>query len=190
VTFSLTPAISRILAVAVLVGLLLLGWFAVASPMIDMVTDRQSDIDTLQKRLTSLQATIARIPELERRGRAAKEALDAAGSIWVGASDAAIAATLQDQLRQVVAKNNGVVKSTSHLGSVSAEKDLQMIRIRLSIDGTLDTLQHTLAAIEAARPPMFVENMMIVAPAQFSADKPPVLALDFEIGAFMRKTEQ
>ena len=189
-TFALTPAVSRIIAVSVLVALLLLGWFAVASPLIGMVTDRQTEIDTLQRRLASLQATIARIPELERRGRAAKEALDAAGSIWVGASDAAIAATLQDQLRQVVTKNAGIVKSTSHLGSVSADKDLQMIRIRLSVDGTLDTLQHTLAAVETARPPMFVESMMIVAPPQFTADKAPVLALDFEIAAFMRKTER
>jgi general secretion pathway protein M len=190
VTFSLTPAVSRTLALAVLVGLFLLGWFAVASPLIGMVSDRQSDIDTLQKRAATLRATIARIPELERRGRTAKEALDAAGSIWVGTSDAAMAATLQDQLRQVVTSSAGVVKSTSYLGAVTAEKELQTIRIRLSADGTLDTLQHTLAAVETARPPMFVENMVIVAPAQFTTDKPPILALDFEISAFMRKSEQ
>jgi hypothetical protein len=190
VTFSLTPAVSRTLAVAILVGMLLLAWFAVASPLIGMVSERQSEIETLQNRVASLQATIARIPELERRGRAAKAALDAAGSIWVGASDAAIAATLQDQLRQAVAKSSGTVKSTSYLGGAATDKDLQTIRIRLSADGTLDTLQQTLAAVEAARPPMFVEGMTINAPAQFAADRPPILSLDFEISAFMRKAEQ
>jgi general secretion pathway protein M len=189
VNFSLTPAVSRTLALAVLFGMLVLGWFAVASPLIDMVSERQSEIETLQKRQASLKATIARLPELERRGRAAKAALDAAGSVWVGASDAAIAATLQDQLRQAVAKANGTVKSTSYLGGTTTDKDLQTIRIRLSADGTLDTLQHTLAAVEAARPPMFVENMTISAPAQFTTEKPPILALDFEISAFMRKAE-
>lgn len=189
-TFSLTPAVSRTLALAILSILLLLGWFALASPLIGMVSDRQSEIETLQGRLASLKATIARIPELERRGRAAKAGLDAAGGIWVGASDAAIAATLQDQLRQAVAKSNGTVKSTSYLGGAATDKDLQTIRIRLSADGTLDTLQHTLAAVEAARPPMFVESMMVTAPAQFTTDKPPILALEFEISAFMRKAEQ
>jgi hypothetical protein len=190
VTFSLTPMVSRTLALAVLFGMLLLAWFAAASPLIDMVSDRQGEIETLQKRQASLKATIARIPELERRGRAAKAALEAAGSIWVGASDAAIAATLQDQLRQAVAKGAGTVKSTSYLGGATTDKDLQTIRIRLSADGTLDTLQHTLAAVETARPPMFVESMMISAPAQFTSDKPPILALEFEISAFMRKAEQ
>lgn len=188
-TFSLTPAVSRTLALAVLFGMLLVGWFAVASPLIDMVSDRQSEIETLQRRLASLNATIARIPELERRGRTAKAALDAAGSIWIGASDAAIAATLQDQLRQAVTKGAGTVKSTSYLGGATTDKDLQTIRIRLSADGTLETLQHTLAAVESARPPMFVESMMITAPAQFTTDKPPILALEFEISAFMRKAE-
>ena len=188
-TVALTPTLSRIIALAVLLGLLLLGWFAVASPLVGMISDRHSEIDTFQKRLAILHATIARIPELERRGRSAKAALDAAGSIWIGSSDAAIAATLQDQLRQVVAKGAGVVKSTSYLGATT-EKDLQTIRIRLSAEGTLDTLQHTLAAVEGARPPMFVDSMMIAAPAQFTADKPPILTFDFEISAFMRKSEQ
>jgi F0F1-type ATP synthase membrane subunit b/b' len=187
VNFSLTPVVSRALALAVLFGMLLLVWFVVASPLIDLLSERKSEIETLQRRSVSLKATIARIPELERRGRAAKAALDAAGSIWIGASDAAIAASLQDQLRQAVAKSDGTVKSTSYLGGATTDKDLQTIRIRLSADGTLETLQQTLAAVEAARPPMFVESMMITAPAQFTTDKPPILALGFEISAFMRK---
>jgi hypothetical protein len=189
VTLSLRPAFSRALALAVLLGLLLLAWLAIVSPLIGMATDRQSDIATLQERLASLRATIARIPELERRGLAAKAKLDAAGGMWIGASDAAIAASIQDQLRQAVTNSDGIVKSTSYLGAI-ADKDLQTIRIRLSADGTLDTLQQTLAAVETARPPMLVESMTVAGPAQFTADKPPILGLDFEISALMRKTEQ
>lgn len=188
-SFSPTPALSRTLAVAVLFGLLALAWFAIVSPLISMATDRQGDIETLQERLASLHATIARIPELERRGLAAKAKLDAAGGIWIGASDAAIAASIQDQLRQVITNGRGIVKSTSYLGAI-ADKDLQTIRIRVSVDGTLDTLQQTLAAVETARPPMSVESMTVAGPAQFVADKPPILALDFEISALMRKAEQ
>jgi general secretion pathway protein M len=189
VTFSLTPALNRALAVALLLGLLLLAWTAIVSPLIGMATDRQNDIETLQERLATLRATIARIPELERRALAAKAKLDAAGGIWIGASDAAIAASIQDQLRQAITNVNGIVKSTSYLGAI-ADKDLQTIRIRLSVDGTLDTLQQTLATVETARPPMFVDNMTVAGPAQFTDDKQPILALDFEISALMRKTEQ
>jgi hypothetical protein len=64
---SLTPALARALALGLLLGLLLFAWFAIVSPLIGMVTERQSDIETLQDRLATLRATIARIPELERR---------------------------------------------------------------------------------------------------------------------------
>lgn len=189
--FALTPGLRRILAIAILFALPLLGWFAVVSPLVEMVTDRQSEIEQLQKRLAALQGTIARIPELENRVRATKEALDAAGSIWIGNSDVAIATALQDQLRQAVAKTEGTVKSSSYLGAgASNDKDLQEIKIRLSADGRLETLQQTLATIETARPPMFVDSMTIAAPAQFSDDKPPILSLDFEVSAFMRKAAQ
>ena len=188
-TFSLSPALGRAVALLILVALVLLAWFAGATPLIGMVAERRSDIDRLQKRLNVMQATIARIPERERRGDELKAALDAAGGVWIGSSDAAIAAALQDKLRQVVTGSEGTFKSASYLGA-TAEKNLQTIRIRLSAEGTLDTLHHTLAAMETAQPPMFVDGMVITAPAQFAADKPPILALDFEISAFMRKTEE
>jgi hypothetical protein len=188
-TLALTPALGRALALAILLGLLLLVWFAMVSPLIDMATERLSDIETLQERRANLRATIARIPELERRGLAAKAKLDGAGGIWIGAGDAPIAASIQDQLRQAVTNGDGIVKSTSYLGA-TVDKDLQTIRIRLSAEGTLDTLQQTLAAVEIARPPMFVESLTVAGPAQFTTEKAPILALDFEISALMRKTEQ
>lgn len=188
-TGSLNPALRGALAVAILFGLLLLAWFGMVLPVVGMATDRQSDIETLQERLASLQAIIARIPELERHDRAAKAKLDAEGGIWTGASEAAIATSLQDRLRQAVTSNGGVVKSTAYLGAVT-EKDLKTIRVRVSIDGTLGTVQQTLAAVEDGHPAMFVDSMTIAAPARFTADQPPMLGLDLEVSAFMRKTDQ
>jgi hypothetical protein len=177
------------LAVAILFGLILVAWFGVVLPVVGMATDRQSDIDALQERLASLHATIARIPKLERHDRTAKAKLDAEGGIWTGASEAAVATALQDRLRRAVTGNAGVVKSTAYLGAVT-EKDLKTIRVRVSIDGTLATVQQTLAAVENGRPAMFVDSMTIAAPARFEADQPPMLGLDLEISAFMRKTDQ
>ncbi|MGE5269919.1 MAG: type II secretion system protein GspM [Thiohalocapsa sp.] len=186
----LRPPLSRILAVAILLCVLLVGWYAILSPVIGMATERQSRIDALQERLAYLHATVARIPELERRTAAAKAQLDAAGGLWTGASDAAIAAALQEQLRQVVANSGGTVKSIANSANSASASDneLQTIKVRLSVDGTLDTLQQTLAAVETSRPPMFVDSLQIAGPAQFSAEKQPMLTLDFEISAFMRKT--
>jgi len=179
----------RVLAVAILLALPLIGWVAVARPLIGVVVERQSEIDLLSERLARLQAAIRRIPTLQKSDATNKQRLDAAGGIWTESSEAAIAATMQDRLRSAVSSTNGVVKSTSHLRG-SDENGLQTVRIRFTVEGTLDTVQRTLAAIQTSRPAMFVDNMTITAPGTIRADKAPVLGLDLEVMGYVRITDQ
>ena len=188
-SFSLSPPLGRALAVAILLLLPLLAWVAVAQPMIAFVATRQSEIDNLSDRLARLQAAIRRIPVLEQNELVNKQRLEAAGGIWTNTSEAVIASIMQDRLRQAVAGGKGVVKSASHTRGQD-EKDLQTVRIRFNVEGTLDTVQQALALIDATRPAIFVDNMTIAAPATFTRDKPPILTLDVEVVAYMRTTDQ
>jgi hypothetical protein len=157
----------------------------VAQPLIDLVADRQTQIDRLSDRLMRLQAAIRSVPQLELSEAANKQRLEAVGGIWTGTNEASIAATMQDRLRQAISSSNGVVKSASHLRG-SNEKDLQTVRIRFNIEGTLATVQQTLSAIDDARPAMFVDSMTITSPATFPQDKAPVLSLEIQIVGYMR----
>ncbi len=179
----------RLLAVAILLLLPVVVWVAVAQPLIGVVVDRQAQIDTLSERLIRLRAAIRRIPALELNETAARARLEAAGGIWTETNEASMAAIMQDRLRQAVSSSNGIVKSTSHLRG-GTEKDLQVVRIRFNIEGTLDTVQQTLAAIAAARPAMFVDTMTVAAPASFTPDKPPLLGLDIEVIGYLRNGQQ
>jgi hypothetical protein len=183
----LMPALRRILAIVILLMIPLLVWVVVARPLIGVVSDRRSEIDALSDRLVRLRAAIHRIPTLKANEAANQQLLESAGGIWTDTNEAAIAASVQDQLRRAVASSNGVVKSTSHLRG-SDEKDLHTVRIRFTIEGTLDTVQQTLAAIDSARPAMFVDSMTIAAPASFTPTKPPLLGLDIEVIGYMRNT--
>jgi hypothetical protein len=189
VTDSLMPALRRALALAILLLVPLVIWIAVANPLIAVVTDRQSQIDTLSDRLARLQAAIRRIPTLERNEATRRQQLEAAGGIWTDTSEAAIAAIMQDRLRQAIAGSSGVVKSASHVRGQD-ENDLQTVRIRFTIDGTLDTVQQALGVIKAARPAIFVDSMTITAPASFPRDKAPRLGLDLEVVGYMRNAPQ
>lgn len=186
---SLLPLLRRALAVAILLAVPLVLWLAVADPLVGMVTDRKMEISTLSERLARLKATIARIPQLRRSEAESNRRLEEAGGVWTGTSEATIAATMQDRLRQAVSGSDGVVKSASHLRGAE-ENGLQTVRIRFSIEGTLATVEQTLAVIETSRPVMFVDNMTIAAPATFSADKPPLLGLDLEVIGYLRTTPQ
>ena len=186
---SLFPLLRRALAVAILFAVPLVVWLALADPLIAMVADRQTAIITQAERLARLKATIARIPELRRSESESNQRLEAAGGIWTGTSEAVIAATMQDRLRQAVAGSNGVVKSSSHLRGAD-ENGLQTVRIRFVIEGTLATIEQTLAVIETSRPVMFVANMTVTAPASFPVDKPPLLGLDVEVIGYLRTVQQ
>lgn len=186
---ALLPTLRRALAVAMLLILPLLLWLAVAQPLVALVVDRQGQIDTLSDRLARLQAAIRRIPILEGNEAVNRLRLEAAGGIWQDTNEAAMAAIMQDRLSRAVRGSNGAVRSTSHLRGVD-EGDLQTVRIRFNVEGTLDTVQQTLAMIEAARPAMFVDNLTISAPANFVREKPPLLGLDIEVIGYLRNAQR
>jgi len=183
---TLQPLLRRILAIGILCVLPLLTWLAVAEPLIALVVDRQTEIAAASERLERLRTTISRIPELERRAAADRQRLDDAGGIWSGTSEAAIATSMQDQIREAISSSVGIIKSTSQVRGADVDA-LQTIRIRFSVEGTLDTVLKTLEVIETARPAMFVDNMTIAAPAITTPDKSPLLSLDFEVIGYTRK---
>jgi len=185
-TWSLSPPIRRGLALSILLGLLLVAWAGVVSPLIGFPRERQGQIDALSEELGRLRTMTARRPELERQAAAVQGQLAAEGGFWSGASAAAVAASVQDRLRQVVVGSGGRVKSTSE-GTESPASGFREVTIRFSIEGTLETVQKSLAAIETATPALFVNGLTIAAPSDLTArDRPPVLNLDLDVTGYMR----
>lgn len=180
-TSILLPSLQRLLAVAILLVLITAIWVLVAGPLVGLVLDRRSDIDALTERLANLQAITARTPVLERQERDLTLRLADGRGFWTGASATAIAASVQDLLRQVVVANGGVVKSSAEQRPTS-EQSSQAVQVRLRIEGPLDTVQKTLAAIEDARPALFVDSLTILAQdGGGSPDKRPTLGVDLQV---------
>ena len=188
-TWSLSPPIRRGLALSILLGLLLVAWEGVVSPLIELPRERQGQIDALSEELGRLWTMTARKPELERRAATVQGQLATEGGFWSGASAAAMAASVQDRLRQVVIGSGGRVKSTSE-GREATASGFHEITIRFSIEGTLATVQKTLAAIENSTPALFVNGLTIAAPSDRAArDRPPVLNLDLDVTGYMRAAQ-
>jgi len=185
-TGSLTPLLNRLLALGILLVALFLAWSIVIMPLIGLVQDRYATIDALGDRLASLRATIRRIPALEQHEAALRARLEAQGGIWTGDNEAVVTASIQDLVRQAVSSSDGVVKSTSSLRGTD-EKSFRKVRVSFSIDATLESVERTLSAIDDAQPALFVESMTISAPANPGPDKAPMLALDIEVTAYVRK---
>jgi hypothetical protein len=186
VTWSLSPPIRRALALGIPAFLCLFAWSLVIGPLIHLSRDRQSDISALSEQLGRLEAVGARKPELERQAGALQAQLAAAGGFWDGASPAAIAAGIQDRLRAAVVGSGGRVNSTSEANE-AAEHGFRKVTVRFGIEGTIETVQQTLAAVATTAPALFVDGFTVVAPANETArDNPPVLNLDLNVAGYMR----
>ncbi|MGE0415608.1 MAG: type II secretion system protein GspM [Acetobacteraceae bacterium] len=184
---ALFAPLRRVAAIALLFVVPLLIWLLIVGPLIGMVTARQDDIVTLSDRAARLQALISRIPGLKKRNEALKAQLESEGGIWIAASEAAVSAHMEEIVRRTVGEAHGSVKSASQLRGDTTQ-DLQTVRVRFNIDGSLDAVERTLAVIDRTRPAMFVDTFMITAPANPPVDRPPTLNLDLEVMGYMRKS--
>lgn len=185
-TFIASAPVRRMLALAILACVLASAWSLVVWPLIGLSLDRQTDITALAAQAGRFEAMIMRKPALERQARSLQAQLAAEGGLWNGTSAPAIAAGIQERLRQAVTDSGGRVKSTSEVSEAS-ERGLRKIGVRFSIEGTLDTLQKTLAAVETTKPALFVDGFTVeTAETEAPRDRPPSLDFDLSVAGYMR----
>lgn len=195
------PALRRAAALAILLLLPVAVWIVVADPVIGLARDRIDDIAALAQRRADLDLILSRRPDLRREEAALRVRLAEEGGFWAGASAPAIAAAVQDRLRQVVTAHGGLLKTAAEIRSAAtlgaelgADRGADpgagparaaAIRTRFRIEGTLETIRATLAAIETSRPALFVDGLTITGQdGDGTVEKPPMLALDLDVTAF------
>lgn len=181
---SLSPAMRRVLAVAILLALAGLVWSAAIRPLVGLAADRRADIAALSVRLAHLDAVIARRPALERRMREREHELAAEGGVWREASGTAVAAAVQDLVRKTVGAAGGRVDSSAPAPE-AVEHGFRRVTVHFTSEGTLDTLTRTLAAVEAARPALFADRVRVAAPEGPAANGPPMLRFDLEVSGYL-----
>ncbi len=183
-TQAISPPLRRGLALAILLVIVVLTWTFGIAPLIELSRGRWRDIAALSDQLSALQAIAARQPELERRAASAQGALAAEGGLWTGASAAEVGAGMQDQLRKVIAGSGGQLRSTAVIAEAN-EHGFHRVTVHFSIEGSLDTVQKTLAAVQAARPAIVVESVAIHAAGTAGAERPPQLTMDLDVSGYM-----
>jgi general secretion pathway protein M len=174
----------RGLALAILLVIVALAWTLAIAPLVDLSRARWQDIAEMSGQLARLQAIIGRQPELVRRAAAAQDALTAEGGLWSGDSAAEVAAAMQDQLRKVIGGSGGQLRSTAVVSEAN-EHQFHRVTVHFTIVGVLDTVQKTLAAVQSARPAVFVDNVAIHATEAAGAARPAELTMDLDVSGYM-----
>ncbi len=158
----LRPAsfLSRILALALLGAVLATLYLLAVRPMTEQYLHYRQSIDQSQDLLgqygrlgASLPALQSQLDELDRRRVSA-------GTQLQGASDALVAADLQNRIKGIVDARGGQLTSTQILAAKD-EAELRRIGIRVQMTATVDALYQIFYDLESGKPFLFLDNIDI-----------------------------
>jgi hypothetical protein len=157
---TLSPPISKALAVALLLGVLSVAYFGVGQPVIESRVDQQEQIARLESSLTRYQriaeqrtAREAELAELKRR------AADSDGLLR-GANETLMAAAIQNRIKALVDAAHGELKSMQILPP-QADGPLRRITVRGQIAMTVEAAQRVFYDLEGGEPVLFLDNVGI-----------------------------
>lgn len=150
----------RLLALTLLLIALATGYLLMAAPLLDLYAERTAVLENRRMLLPRLQATAAELPSLRARVEQLRTAAGTRKITLEGASDAIAAATLQSRIEELATSVGATIGSTESLPA-EARSGYRRIGLRYVLSGPYETLVRLLAKLEAATPPLVIDNLHI-----------------------------
>jgi hypothetical protein len=175
------------LALGLLGGVLALGWFAGAAPLLDLHAEQAAALT--QRRLLSqrLEGLTATLPALQRA--AAAPVLDgAAGTLLEGGTDAIAGAALQALVRDMAGRVGATLFSVETLPA-APDGSYRRIGLRLALNAPWPVLVQLLHAIRQARPRMVVDDLELHQTQVQLGEQEALLNAAFTVHAFRGDAE-
>lgn len=156
----LTPRLSRLLALALLVLVIAVPYLCIVRPYIETLREgRETLAETLALRDRYV-ALAAAGPGIDAKAASLREEGDGEAAYLQGASEALVSADLQNRVKTVVQANGGVLNSTQILDATS-EEGFRRLAVRVRMSGGSEALYKVLYALGTERPFLFIDNIDI-----------------------------
>lgn len=182
-----TPRLSRLLALALLLLVIAVPYLAIVRPYIETLSEGRETLAeavALRDRYLSVAAAGAAVDGWRQ---ALSDESDGAAYLQ-GASEALVSADLQNRVKTVVQDNGGVLNSTQILDATS-EDGFRRLAVRVRMSGGSEALYRVLHALETERPFLFVDNIDINARSMRAREGQPEtieLMVSFDLFGYMR----
>lgn len=157
---TLSPFLSRTLALLLLGAALAAGWALIAAPLLDAGRsyvergERARELITRYNRVAGMREGLEKqLTELRRRGRSTRGYL-------TGASHSLAAAALQERIKTTVTRHGGTIRSSQALPPRD-EQGLKRLPVRVQLTAGLAALQKILHAFETDNTYLFLDNVNI-----------------------------
>ena len=135
-------------------------YLLVVSPVLNLYAQQAAVLEDRRMLLPRLQAVASELPALHTRVVELRAAAGTRKITLEGASDALAAAALQSRIEELAASVGATIGSTESL-PVETRSGYRRIGLRYVLSGPYETLVKFLAKLEAATPPLVIDNLHI-----------------------------
>jgi hypothetical protein len=178
-----SPALSRTLAVSILVVLVFLFGSAVAG--IDGIwKDHEARIERSLRLLAGYQALVRTRPGMEEQLKELSGSLGEFG-LLDAASPPLVAARIQTDIKRIIETHGGALRSVQVLPT-SSVSGLDVIGLRVDLVTPLAGLQRIIFELETMTPRLFLENISFRAPEVLPPERPPELSIRLDVIGYTR----
>jgi general secretion pathway protein M len=136
------------------------AYFVLVAPVADLYWERQAAFEDRLALLPRLAAAANELPSLRARVAELRAAANLRKVTLEGASDAIASADLESRIDALASSVGATIGSTEALPS-ETRGAYRRIGLRLALSGSYETLIKLIARIEAATPPLIVDNLQI-----------------------------
>ena len=135
-------------------------YFVAVSPLLGLYAERADLLENRRMLVPRLRAAADELPALRARVEQLRAAAGTRKITLDGASDAIAAATLQSRIEELATSAGATIGSTESLPA-EARSGYRRIGLRYVLSGSYETLVKFLVKLEAATPPLVIDNLHI-----------------------------
>jgi general secretion pathway protein M len=184
--FTLPPAVSKVFALAILLGILAALYGLVVNPIMTTHQELEETIADSRYLLSQYRQAGTQRQELQAVLDNLRADASAASGYVEASSEALAAATLQERLKAVIARHDGQLRSTQDLSTLS-ENELTRVGVRVQMIGDIEALSKIFHDLESGRPYLFLDNIDLrPTGSRRSRNRAPNQAADVEVALMAR----
>lgn len=154
------PRLSRLLAVALLVGVVALGWTGIVGPLLERWQETRAQIEQTEALLARYRAINAKRDQLEVEVADLRTEVLPRSGAFSGDDPSVVAAELQSAASQMVKAGDGDLLSIQIVRG-GDETELTEVRVRVQFTAQPDEVTRIFHDLESARPYLFIDNLQI-----------------------------
>lgn len=157
---NLPSRLSRLLAVSLLLGLVVLGWAGIVHPLVERWQETQAQIEQTRDLLARYRAINAGREELEAQVEYLRHEVLPKSGAFAGDDPSIVAAELQSAASQMVKAGGGELLSIQIVRGEDEGK-LTEVRVRVQFTASPEDVTRIFHDLESARPYLFLDELQI-----------------------------